>query len=147
MIRRTTNFRRLRSTGWNPPHWQFTLRFQFRSPTVLHRSHISFSLHLSIQIVSFFCFCFVIWLQNDQTKNKNKRKMFKFLKGVVGGSGAGVKDLPYNIGDPYPSAWGSWSHFQGTSKVIQFSFSFSFNYISLRLHQSNQSVTIHQNSI
>ncbi|KAL9418763.1 hypothetical protein AB3S75_036670 [Citrus x aurantiifolia] len=42
--------------------------------------------------------------------------MFKFLKGVVGGSGAGVKDLPYNIGDPYPSAWGSWSHFQGTSK-------------------------------
>lgn len=42
--------------------------------------------------------------------------MFKFLKGVVGGSGAGVKDLPYNIGDPYPSAWGSWSHFHGTSK-------------------------------
>ncbi|GLT94593.1 hypothetical protein SLE2022_123240 [Rubroshorea leprosula] len=42
--------------------------------------------------------------------------MFKFLKGVVGGSGAGIKDLPYNIGDPYPSAWGSWSHFHGTSK-------------------------------
>ncbi|KAJ4720242.1 Protein kinase family protein with ARM repeat domain [Melia azedarach] len=42
--------------------------------------------------------------------------MFKFLKGVVGGSGAGVKDLPYNIGDPYPSAWGSWTHYQGTSK-------------------------------
>ncbi|OMO63639.1 Cytochrome P450 [Corchorus capsularis] len=38
------------------------------------------------------------------------------IPGVVGGSGAGVKDLPYNIGDPYPSAWGSWSHFRGTSK-------------------------------
>ncbi|XVF41237.1 hypothetical protein PTKIN_Ptkin01aG0264300 [Pterospermum kingtungense] len=33
--------------------------------------------------------------------------MFKFLKGVVGGSGTG---------DPYPSAWGFWSHFRGTSK-------------------------------
>ncbi|XP_022764866.1 N-terminal kinase-like protein isoform X2 [Durio zibethinus] len=42
--------------------------------------------------------------------------MFKFLKGVVGGSGTGLKDLPYNIGDPYPSAWGSWSHFRGTTK-------------------------------
>ncbi|TXG49951.1 hypothetical protein EZV62_025826 [Acer yangbiense] len=42
--------------------------------------------------------------------------MLKFLKGVVAGSGTGVKDLPYNIGDPYPSAWGSWSHFHGTSK-------------------------------
>ncbi|WZZ40322.1 hypothetical protein YC2023_036581 [Brassica napus] len=42
--------------------------------------------------------------------------MFKFLKGVVGGSGTGLKDLPYNIGDPYPSAWGSWNHFRGTSK-------------------------------
>ncbi|GMI83264.1 cytoplasmic tRNA export protein [Hibiscus trionum] len=42
--------------------------------------------------------------------------MLKFLKGVVAGSGTGVKDLPYNIGDPYPSAWGSWSHFRGTSK-------------------------------
>ncbi|XP_010554724.1 PREDICTED: probable inactive serine/threonine-protein kinase scy1 [Tarenaya hassleriana] len=42
--------------------------------------------------------------------------MFKFLKGVVGGSGTGLKDLPYNIGDPYPSSWGSWSHFRGTSK-------------------------------
>lgn len=42
--------------------------------------------------------------------------MFKFLKGVVGGSGTGLKDLPYNIGDPYPSAWGSWTHFRGTSK-------------------------------
>ncbi|CAE6041689.1 unnamed protein product [Arabidopsis arenosa] len=42
--------------------------------------------------------------------------MFKFLKGVVAGSGTGLKDLPYNIGDPYPSAWGSWSHFRGTSK-------------------------------
>lgn len=42
--------------------------------------------------------------------------MFKFLKGVVGGSGTGPKDLPYNIGEPYPSAWGSWTHFRGTSK-------------------------------
>ncbi|XP_050210112.1 uncharacterized protein LOC126660590 [Mercurialis annua] len=43
--------------------------------------------------------------------------MFKFLKGVVGGSGAGgLKDLPYNITDPYPSAWGSWTHSRGTSK-------------------------------
>ncbi|XVE86028.1 hypothetical protein DITRI_Ditri18aG0003400 [Diplodiscus trichospermus] len=42
--------------------------------------------------------------------------MFKFLKGVVAGSGTGLKDLPYNIGDPYPSAWGSWSHCRGTSK-------------------------------
>ncbi|CAO2822027.1 unnamed protein product [Amaranthus hypochondriacus] len=42
--------------------------------------------------------------------------MFKFLKGVVAGSGAGVKDLPYNIGEPYSSAWGSWTHSTGTSK-------------------------------
>ncbi|KAF4350249.1 hypothetical protein G4B88_020462 [Cannabis sativa] len=42
--------------------------------------------------------------------------MFKFLKGVVGGSGAGPKDLPYTIGEPYSSAWGSWTHSRGTSK-------------------------------
>ncbi|KAK4282976.1 hypothetical protein QN277_014284 [Acacia crassicarpa] len=42
--------------------------------------------------------------------------MFKFLKEVVGGSGTGLKDLPYNIGQPYPSAWGSWTHYRGTSK-------------------------------
>ncbi|XP_015875700.3 uncharacterized protein LOC107412432 [Ziziphus jujuba] len=42
--------------------------------------------------------------------------MFKFLKGVVGGSGTGPKDLPYNIGEPYSSAWGSWTHCRGTSK-------------------------------
>lgn len=42
--------------------------------------------------------------------------MFKFLKEVVGGSGTGIKDLPYNIGEPYPSAWGSWLHHRGTSK-------------------------------
>ncbi|KAL3698434.1 hypothetical protein R1sor_012510 [Riccia sorocarpa] len=41
--------------------------------------------------------------------------MFKFLKGVVG-SGGGIKDLPYNIGEPYSSAWGSWTHYRGTSK-------------------------------
>ncbi|EXC29917.1 putative inactive serine/threonine-protein kinase scy1 [Morus notabilis] len=43
--------------------------------------------------------------------------MLKFLKGVVGGSGTGLKDLPYNIGEPYPSAWGSWTHFRGTSRI------------------------------
>ncbi|PON37894.1 Coatomer beta subunit [Trema orientale] len=42
--------------------------------------------------------------------------MLKFLKGVVGGSGTGPKDLPYNIGEPYPCAWGSWTHSRGTSK-------------------------------
>ncbi|KAL7146677.1 hypothetical protein ABFS83_06G057500 [Erythranthe nasuta] len=42
--------------------------------------------------------------------------MLKFLKGVVAGSGAGLKDLPYNIGEPYSSAWGSWVHHRGTSK-------------------------------
>lgn len=42
--------------------------------------------------------------------------MLKFLKGVVAGSGAGLKDLPYNIGEPYSSAWGSWIHSRGTSK-------------------------------
>ncbi|XP_072954552.1 uncharacterized protein [Typha angustifolia] len=42
--------------------------------------------------------------------------MFKFLKEVVSGSGSGIKDLPYNIGDPYSTAWGSWTHHRGTSK-------------------------------
>lgn len=42
--------------------------------------------------------------------------MLKFLKGVVAGSGAGLKDFPYNIGEPYPSAWGSWTHYRGTTK-------------------------------
>ncbi|XP_008782670.1 probable inactive serine/threonine-protein kinase scy1 [Phoenix dactylifera] len=42
--------------------------------------------------------------------------MFRFLKGVVAGSGAGIRDLPYNVGEPYPSAWGSWTHYRGTSK-------------------------------
>ncbi|PWA60428.1 protein kinase-like domain, Armadillo-type fold protein [Artemisia annua] len=43
--------------------------------------------------------------------------MFKFLKDVVAGSNTGVKDLPYNIGEPYSSAWGSWTHSKGTSKA------------------------------
>ncbi|KAL0671627.1 hypothetical protein Bca4012_034331 [Brassica carinata] len=45
-------------------------------------------------------------------------KTLSFLNnlGVVGGSGTGLKDLPYNVGDPYPSAWGSWIHYRGTSK-------------------------------
>ncbi|TMX02169.1 hypothetical protein EJD97_022509 [Solanum chilense] len=42
--------------------------------------------------------------------------MLNFLKGVVSGSGTGLKDLPYNIGEPYSSAWGSWIHYRGTSK-------------------------------
>ncbi|RDX84758.1 putative inactive serine/threonine-protein kinase scy1, partial [Mucuna pruriens] len=42
--------------------------------------------------------------------------MFKFLKEVVGGSGTGLKDLPYAVAEPYPSAWGSWTHSRGTSK-------------------------------
>ncbi|TKY65366.1 inactive serine/threonine-protein kinase scy1 [Spatholobus suberectus] len=42
--------------------------------------------------------------------------MFKFLKEVVGGSGTGLKDLPYTVAEPYPSAWGSWTHSRGTSK-------------------------------
>lgn len=43
--------------------------------------------------------------------------MFKFLQSVVAGSGTGLKDLPYLIGEPYSSAWGSWVHSRGTSKV------------------------------
>lgn len=43
--------------------------------------------------------------------------MFKFLKEVVAGSGSGLKDFPYTIGEPYASAWGSWMHHRGTSKV------------------------------
>ncbi|KAG6418542.1 hypothetical protein SASPL_120746 [Salvia splendens] len=46
-------------------------------------------------------------------------RMFKFLKGVVAGAGAGLKDLPYNIGEPYSSAWGSWVHYRGTSKCTR----------------------------
>ncbi|KAI8569501.1 hypothetical protein RHMOL_Rhmol02G0283700 [Rhododendron molle] len=42
--------------------------------------------------------------------------MLKFLKGVVAGSGSGPNNLPYNIGEPYSSAWGSWTHSRGTSK-------------------------------
>ncbi|CAO1946403.1 unnamed protein product [Urochloa humidicola] len=42
--------------------------------------------------------------------------MFKFLKEVVAGSGSALKDFPYTIGEPYASAWGSWTHHRGTSK-------------------------------
>ncbi|KAL9270926.1 putative inactive serine/threonine-protein kinase scy1 [Drosera capensis] len=44
--------------------------------------------------------------------------MFNFLRGVVAGSGSGVRDLQYNIGEPYSSAWGSWTHHRGTSKRV-----------------------------
>lgn len=44
------------------------------------------------------------------------QEMLKFLKEVVGGSGTGIKDLPYNTGEPYSSSWGSWIHYRGTSK-------------------------------
>ncbi len=47
---------------------------------------------------------------------KTGTTMLKFLKGVVG-SGGGIKDLPYNIGEPYSTAWGGWTHCRGTSKV------------------------------
>jgi hypothetical protein len=43
--------------------------------------------------------------------------MFKFLKDVVAGSGSGLKDFPYTIGEPHASAWGSWAHHRGASKV------------------------------
>ncbi|CAL5322820.1 unnamed protein product [Camellia sinensis] len=46
----------------------------------------------------------------------SSKKMLKFLKGVVAGSGSGPNNLPYNIGEPYSSAWGSWTHCRGTSK-------------------------------
>ncbi|KAM0847909.1 hypothetical protein ACQ4PT_054729 [Festuca glaucescens] len=42
--------------------------------------------------------------------------MFKFLKDVVAGSGSGLKDFPYTIGEPHASAWGSWAHHRGASK-------------------------------
>ncbi|XP_028083234.1 probable inactive serine/threonine-protein kinase scy1 isoform X3 [Camellia sinensis] len=42
--------------------------------------------------------------------------MFKFLKGVVGGSGSGPNNLPYYIAEPYCSSWGSWAHSRGSSK-------------------------------
>ncbi|XP_052200887.1 uncharacterized protein LOC127807239 [Diospyros lotus] len=42
--------------------------------------------------------------------------MLRFLKGVVAGSGSGPNNLPYNLGEPYSSAWGSWTHYRGTSK-------------------------------
>eukprot|EP00271_Cylindrocystis_brebissonii_P013991 TRINITY_DN3474_c1_g1_i1.p1 TRINITY_DN3474_c1_g1~~TRINITY_DN3474_c1_g1_i1.p1 ORF type:complete len:880 (-),score=157.79 TRINITY_DN3474_c1_g1_i1:1199-3838(-) len=39
----------------------------------------------------------------------------QFLRSVLGTSSA-TKDIPYNIGEAYSSAWGSWTHFQGTAK-------------------------------
>ncbi|RHN80544.1 putative protein kinase [Medicago truncatula] len=42
--------------------------------------------------------------------------MFKFFKDFVGVTVAGLNDLPYTIGEPYSSAWGSWLHHRGTSK-------------------------------
>ncbi|KAG5558158.1 hypothetical protein RHGRI_008171 [Rhododendron griersonianum] len=43
--------------------------------------------------------------------------MLKFLMGVVAGYGSCQNNLPFNIGKPYSSAWGSWTHSRGTSKV------------------------------
>ncbi|KAG6737703.1 hypothetical protein POTOM_059231 [Populus tomentosa] len=55
--------------------------------------------------------------------------MLRFLKGVVGGaSGTGLKDLPYNIGDPYPSAWGPWTHHRGTSAKVRVSHPLLFSF-------------------
>ena len=36
-------------------------------------------------------------------RGREEEDMFNIRKGVVGGSGTGLKDLPYNIGDPYTS--------------------------------------------
>ncbi|KAG5558157.1 hypothetical protein RHGRI_008170 [Rhododendron griersonianum] len=44
--------------------------------------------------------------------------MLKFLMGVVAGYGSCQNNLPYNIGKPYSSAWGSWTHSRGTSKLL-----------------------------
>lgn len=59
--------------------------------------------------------------------------MLKFLQSVVAGSGSGLKDLPYNIGEPYSSAWGSWIHSRGTSRVLYSNLSFIYNSVSLWL--------------
>ncbi|GJP35473.1 hypothetical protein CLOM_g19990 [Closterium sp. NIES-68] len=39
----------------------------------------------------------------------------QFLRSVLG-TGGGAKEFPYNIGEAYPSAWGPWTHHQGTCK-------------------------------
>lgn len=57
--------------------------------------------------------------------------MFKFLQSVVAGSGSGLKDLPYNIGEPYSSAWGSWIHSRGTSRVFNFAISLDLRFFGL----------------
>eukprot|EP00850_Spirogloea_muscicola_P018631 SM000173S03000 [mRNA] locus=s173:126339:132282:+ [translate_table: standard] len=41
--------------------------------------------------------------------------MRNFFSSVLG-SRTGIKDFPYDIGDPYSSAWGLWTHSQGTKK-------------------------------
>eukprot|EP00897_Mesotaenium_endlicherianum_P001621 jgi/Mesen1/1487/ME000132S00434 len=39
----------------------------------------------------------------------------QFLRSVLG-TGGGIKDFPYTLGEPYSTAWGSWTHYRGTSK-------------------------------
>lgn len=34
------------------------------------------------------------------------------------GSGSGLKEFPYTIGEPHASSWGSWMHHHGSSKVL-----------------------------
>eukprot|EP00850_Spirogloea_muscicola_P019492 SM000191S05241 [mRNA] locus=s191:167738:173694:- [translate_table: standard] len=41
--------------------------------------------------------------------------MRNFFSSVLG-SRTGIKDFPYDIGEPYSSAWGLWTHSQGTKK-------------------------------
>lgn len=63
-----------------------------------------------------------IWMSNFESELivhvfLMRIEMLKFLKKVVAGSGSVLKDLPYIINRPYASAWGSWMHHRGASKV------------------------------
>jgi len=41
----------------------------------------------------------------------------QFLRSVLG-SGPAKDALPYELGEAYPTCWGSWTHYKGTSKVL-----------------------------
>ncbi|KAG5558156.1 hypothetical protein RHGRI_008169 [Rhododendron griersonianum] len=55
--------------------------------------------------------------------------MLKFLMDVVAGFGFGQNNLPYNIGEPYSSAWGSWTHSRGTSKYLMGNCKSCYSYV------------------
>lgn len=42
----------------------------------------------------------------------------QFLRSVLG-SGPAKDALPYELGQAYPTCWGSWTHYKGTSKVLE----------------------------